>query len=86
MVTIVRNHAVKAGYECAPHTLAALEQLFAGVPRDRTFGNGRFARQTLEGMITRQAGRLSRLDVADLSELSLLLPEDIAADRSGSPV
>ncbi|MFB8204757.1 right-handed parallel beta-helix repeat-containing protein [Kitasatospora purpeofusca] len=86
MVTIVRNHAVKAGYECAPHTLAALEQLFAGVPRDRTFGNGRFARQTLEGMITRQAGRLSRLDVADLSELSLLLPEDIVADRSGSPV
>ncbi|GAA1395029.1 hypothetical protein GCM10009639_29760 [Kitasatospora putterlickiae] len=86
LVTIVRNHAVSAGYECAPKTLAALEGLFATVPRDRTFGNGRFARQTLEGMITRQAGRLSRLDVADLSELSLLLPEDIVVDRSGSPV
>ncbi|MFE6872736.1 right-handed parallel beta-helix repeat-containing protein [Kitasatospora sp. NPDC057692] len=86
LVTIVRNHADSAGYACAPETLATLEHLFAAVPRDRTFGNGRFARQTLEGMITRQAGRLSRLEVADLSELSLLLPEDIAVDRSGSPV
>ncbi|MFF2658627.1 right-handed parallel beta-helix repeat-containing protein [Kitasatospora sp. NPDC058032] len=85
LVTIVRNHAESAGYTCAPETLATLEHLFAAVPRDRTFGNGRFARQTLEGMITRQAGRLSRLDVADLSELSLLLPEDIALDRPGSP-
>ncbi|MFB6888106.1 right-handed parallel beta-helix repeat-containing protein [Kitasatospora sp. NPDC056327] len=86
LVTIVRNHAVSAGYEVAPKTLVALEYLFSTVPRDRTFGNGRYARQTLEGMITRQAGRLSRLDVADLSELSLLLPEDIAVDRSGSTV
>ncbi|WP_380283766.1 right-handed parallel beta-helix repeat-containing protein [Kitasatospora purpeofusca] len=85
LVTILRNHAESAGYACAPETLAVLEHLFAAVPRDRTFGNGRFARQTLEAMITRQAGRLSRLEVADLSELSLLLPEDIAADRSGSP-
>ncbi|WP_380283764.1 hypothetical protein [Kitasatospora purpeofusca] len=65
--------------------LAVLEHLFAAVPRDRAFGDGRFAGQTLEAMITRRAGRLSRLEVADLSELSLLLPEDIAADRSGSP-
>ncbi|MFE2105951.1 right-handed parallel beta-helix repeat-containing protein [Kitasatospora sp. NPDC059463] len=85
LVTIVRNHAESAGYACAPETLAALERLFATVPRDRTFGNGRFARQTLEGMITRQAGRLSRLEVADLSELSLLLPEDIATDRTATP-
>ncbi|MEE1824800.1 right-handed parallel beta-helix repeat-containing protein [Streptomyces sp. BE20] len=86
LVTIVTNHAESAGYSCAPETLEALGRLFASVPRDRTFGNGRFARQTLEGMITRQAGRLSRLDVADLSELSLLLPGDIAADRLGSTV
>ncbi|MFE7559376.1 right-handed parallel beta-helix repeat-containing protein [Kitasatospora sp. NPDC057500] len=85
LVTIVRNHADSAGYTCAPETLATLQHLFAAVPRDRTFGNGRFARQTLEGMITRQAGRLSRLDIADLSELSLLLPEDIALDPYGLP-
>ncbi|WP_030059514.1 MULTISPECIES: right-handed parallel beta-helix repeat-containing protein [Streptomyces] len=86
LVTIVGRLAENAGYTCAPETLEALARLFGAVPRDRTFGNGRFARQTLEGMITRQAGRLSRLDFADLSELSLLLPQDIAVERLGSSV
>ncbi|MER8041258.1 right-handed parallel beta-helix repeat-containing protein [Streptomyces sp. NPDC094032] len=81
LVSILEAHAGKSGYVCPPETLTALAELFAAVPRDRSFGNGRFARQTLESMITRQAGRLSRLDVADLDELSLLLPQDIPADR-----
>ncbi|MFF3004964.1 right-handed parallel beta-helix repeat-containing protein [Kitasatospora sp. NPDC057940] len=84
LVTIVRLQAETAGYNCTPETLAALGELFAAVPRDRSFGNGRFARQVLESMITRQAGRLSRLEVADLDELSLLLPQDIPAGRIGS--
>ncbi|MFC9328453.1 right-handed parallel beta-helix repeat-containing protein [Kitasatospora sp. NPDC057015] len=86
LVTIVGRHAESAGYTCAPQTLTALAELFSAVPRDRTFGNGRFARQTLEGMITRQARRLGRLDFADVSELSLLLPQDIAVERLGSAV
>ncbi|MCU7825994.1 right-handed parallel beta-helix repeat-containing protein [Kitasatospora sp. DSM 101779] len=81
LVTIVGRHAEQAGYTCAPETVAALAHHFAGVPRDRTFGNGRYARQTLEGMITRQARRLGRLDIADVSELSLLLPQDFADTR-----
>ncbi|MFF7988836.1 right-handed parallel beta-helix repeat-containing protein [Kitasatospora xanthocidica] len=84
LVTIVRLQAETAGYSCTPETLAALGTLFAAVPRDRSFGNGRFARQVLEAMITRQAGRLSRLDIADLDELSLLLPQDIPVERIGS--
>ncbi|MFJ8475127.1 right-handed parallel beta-helix repeat-containing protein [Kitasatospora sp. NPDC094011] len=86
LVTIVGLHAQKAGYVLTPETLDALGGTFAAMPRDRTFGNGRTARQTLEGMITRQAGRLSRLDVSDLAELSLLLPQDVAPARSGSAV
>ncbi|MFG2845882.1 right-handed parallel beta-helix repeat-containing protein [Kitasatospora sp. NPDC048296] len=86
LVTIVGLHAEKAGYVLAPDTVGALTEAFAAMPRDRTFGNGRTARQTLEGMITRQAGRLSRLDVSDLAELSLLLPQDVAPVRSGSAV
>ncbi|WP_371493755.1 right-handed parallel beta-helix repeat-containing protein [Kitasatospora sp. NBC_00374] len=86
LVTIVRMQAESAGYRCTPETLAALGGLFGAVPRDRSFGNGRFARQVLEAMITRQAGRLTRLDVADLAELSLLLPQDIPAERIGSLV
>jgi SpoVK/Ycf46/Vps4 family AAA+-type ATPase/nitrous oxidase accessory protein NosD len=84
LVTIVRMQAEKAGYHCAPETVAALMATFQAVPRDRTFGNGRFARQTLEAMITRQAGRLAKLDVSDLAELSLLLPQDIPTQRIGS--
>ncbi|WP_031069239.1 right-handed parallel beta-helix repeat-containing protein [Streptomyces sp. NRRL WC-3742] len=84
LVTIVRLQAETAGYSCTPETLTALGTLFASVPRDRSFGNGRFARQVLESMITRQAGRLASLDVADLDELSLLLPQDIPAERTGS--
>ncbi|MDH6108925.1 SpoVK/Ycf46/Vps4 family AAA+-type ATPase/nitrous oxidase accessory protein NosD [Kitasatospora sp. MAP12-15] len=84
LVTIVRLQAESAGYVCAPETLAALHTLFGELPRDRTFGNGRTARQTLESMITRQAGRLSRLEIDDLSELSLLLPQDIPVQRTGS--
>ncbi|GJF34289.1 hypothetical protein KNE206_69890 [Kitasatospora sp. NE20-6] len=86
LVTIVGLHAETAGYTCSPETLDALGSLFRAVPRDRTFGNGRFARQTLETMITRQAGRLSRSDIAELAELSMLLPQDIPLDRLGIPV
>ncbi|WP_030247090.1 right-handed parallel beta-helix repeat-containing protein [Streptomyces sp. NRRL S-350] len=86
LVTIVRVQAEEAGYVCAPETLTALTQLCEAVPRDRNFGNGRFARQTLEAMVTRQAGRLARLDIGDVSELSLLLPQDIPALLQGSGV
>ncbi|MET9469877.1 right-handed parallel beta-helix repeat-containing protein [Streptomyces sp. NPDC006544] len=85
LVEIVTKQAQAAGYVLAPDTTAALLELFAAAPRDRTFGNGRFARQTLESMITRQAGRLSRLEVDDLSEISLLLPSDLPVSaRTGS--
>ncbi|MER7767354.1 right-handed parallel beta-helix repeat-containing protein [Kitasatospora sp. NPDC096140] len=83
LVTIVRRQAEAAGYDCTPETLTALGTLFRGARRDRSFGNGRFARQVLEAMITRQAGRLSRVDVVDLDELGLLLPTDIPTERIG---
>ncbi|WP_188306830.1 AAA family ATPase, partial [Streptomyces sp. CBMA123] len=86
LVTIVSRQAEEAGYLCAPETLTTLTALCAAVPRDRNFGNGRFARQTLEAMVTRQAGRLARLEVGDVSELSLLLPQDVPALLQGSAV
>ncbi|RSS58288.1 right-handed parallel beta-helix repeat-containing protein, partial [Streptomyces sp. WAC06614] len=80
LVEIVVRQAEGSGYACAPQTVAALRELFAATERDRTFGNGRFARQTLEKAITRQAGRLSRITSdaeLDVAALSLLLPEDL---------
>jgi SpoVK/Ycf46/Vps4 family AAA+-type ATPase len=80
LVTILRRHAADAGYVIPPETAAAARARFAAAQRDRAFGNGRLARQTLEDMITRQAGRISRLasPVAP-DDLRILLPHDVAA-------
>ncbi|WP_416965449.1 AAA family ATPase, partial [Streptomyces sp. Agncl-13] len=85
LVTIVREHAVQLGYECAAGLGPVLRQYFDGLPRDRSFGNARTARQILERMMTRQAGRLSRLAVPSLDDLRLLLPEDLADSPAASP-
>ncbi|MEV5603948.1 right-handed parallel beta-helix repeat-containing protein [Streptomyces sp. NPDC052299] len=81
LVTIVRRHAVDNGYECAPGAATALRAHFEGLPRGRAFGNARLARQTLEQMMTRQAGRLSALTAPSLDDLRLLLPEDLPGVR-----
>ncbi|MFF7361754.1 right-handed parallel beta-helix repeat-containing protein [Streptomyces sp. NPDC008125] len=84
LVTIVRQHAAESGYECGPGTGSLLRAHFDGQPRDRSFGNARLARQVLEGMITRQAGRLSSLAAPTLDDLRLLLPEDVTVRASGA--
>ncbi|WP_335937627.1 AAA family ATPase [Streptomyces sp. PTD5-9] len=77
LVTIVRQHAADNGYECAPGAASALRAHFDAVPRGRSFGNARLARQTLEQMMTRQAGRLSAVAAPSLDDLRMLLPEDL---------
>ncbi|KQX49518.1 MULTISPECIES: right-handed parallel beta-helix repeat-containing protein [unclassified Streptomyces] len=77
LVTIVRRHAVDNGYECAPGTASELREHFEAIPRGRTFGNARLARQTLEAMMTRQARRLSSVAAPSLDDLRLLLPQDL---------
>jgi Holliday junction resolvasome RuvABC ATP-dependent DNA helicase subunit len=77
LVTIVQRHAAAGGYECTPEALEALLAYFETVERDRSFGNARFARQTLDRMITRQAGRLSAVASPGLDDLRNLLPGDL---------
>ncbi|MET9579359.1 right-handed parallel beta-helix repeat-containing protein [Streptomyces massasporeus] len=79
LVTIVRSQAVGMGYECGPGTGALLKEYFDALPRDRSFGNARLARQVVESMITRQAGRLSSLAAPTLDDLRILQPEDVVA-------
>jgi SpoVK/Ycf46/Vps4 family AAA+-type ATPase len=88
LVIIFAMHAAANGYECSAETLALLEFHFAQVPRDRSFGNGRYARQVLEDVITRQAGRLRMLAAPSEADLRTLLPEDVvglASTASGLP-
>ncbi|MER5899813.1 right-handed parallel beta-helix repeat-containing protein [Streptomyces mirabilis] len=77
LVTIVRQHATAAGYECGPGTGQVLRKYFETLPRDRSFGNARLARQVLEGMMTRQAGRLSTMAAPGIDDLRLLLAQDV---------
>uniref|UniRef100_A0AAU2K0Z0 AAA family ATPase n=1 Tax=Streptomyces sp. NBC_00049 TaxID=2903617 RepID=A0AAU2K0Z0_9ACTN len=77
LVTIVRQNALENGYECAPGAASALRAYFDAIPRGRTFGNARLARQTLEAMMTRQARRLSAVAAPSLDDLRLLLMEDL---------
>ncbi len=77
LVTIVRQHATSAGYECGPGTGQVLRKYFDSLPRDRSFGNARLARQVLESMMTRQAGRLSTMAAPGIEDLRLLVPGDV---------
>ncbi|MGW1505854.1 right-handed parallel beta-helix repeat-containing protein [Streptomyces mirabilis] len=77
LVTIVSRHAAASGYECGTDTLAALRAHVDAIPRNRSFGNARLARQLLETMMTSQARRLGGLQSPSLAELTTLLPEDL---------
>lgn len=78
MVAIFEHLARSNGYECSGDVLAALRQHFERVPRDRSFGNGRYARQVLDEAITRQAGRLrSAGRSATVEQLRSLIPADV---------
>ncbi|MCB5909019.1 right-handed parallel beta-helix repeat-containing protein [Streptomyces pinistramenti] len=79
LVIIVNRQATAGGYTCAPELEALLHEHFASVPRDRSFGNARYARKVFESLVTRQAGRLSRHSTPSREELLQLVPEDFRA-------
>jgi SpoVK/Ycf46/Vps4 family AAA+-type ATPase len=85
LVEIMRSQAVANGYDFSPDAAGALRTYVGALPRDRTFGNGRLARQLLETMVTRQARRLGGMSSPDVSDMRLLLPEDLPAANTPSP-
>ncbi|WP_405804143.1 right-handed parallel beta-helix repeat-containing protein [Streptomyces sp. NBC_00210] len=84
LVTIVERHAVASGYECVPETLEALGARIATLPRGRSFGNARLARQLLETMITHQARRLGTVGTPSVDDLRMLMPQDLPPHPLGS--
>ncbi|MGX1756830.1 right-handed parallel beta-helix repeat-containing protein [Streptomyces lydicus] len=77
LVEIMSRYATGSGYDCAPETLQALHAYLDRLPRDRSFGNARTSRQTLEAMMTRQARRIGAIAAPSLDDLRLLLPADL---------
>ncbi|SDP39883.1 right-handed parallel beta-helix repeat-containing protein [Actinacidiphila guanduensis] len=82
LLEIITANATTSGYELPEDTREALLKHFTSVPRGRSFGNARYARQLLESMMTEQAGRLNRMSNPGLDDLRTLRVEDIPADRS----
>ena len=83
LIQIIEEMTTTAGYKCGPETIEALRGHLDAVPRTRSFGNARLARQLVEAMMTRQAGRLGTVPSPDLEALTLLLPADLPYTAAG---
>ncbi|MEV6816529.1 AAA family ATPase, partial [Micromonospora sp. NPDC051296] len=83
LVAIFQNLAGANGYDCPWEVLDALRTHFDAVPRGRSFGNARYARQLLDEAVTRQASRLRGRTDPSVEELKTLQPADIAAAVRG---
>jgi hypothetical protein len=77
LVTIFAHHAATSGYECTDEVLALVRAHFDRVPRDKSFGNGRYARKVLEEVITQQAGRLRTMVGPSEGDMRTLTVDDM---------
>ena len=75
---ILRQLAQRADYDLAEGCRDQFTELVAAAPRGPSFGNGRFARNTLEGAVGRHAWRLREEEEPTLEALRTLLPTDLA--------
>lgn len=69
--------AESADYDVPDATRARFTSLLAGTERGPSFGNGRFARNLLEGAIGRHAWRLRDVTEPTLAQLRELQPDDV---------
>lgn len=76
---IFERMATSADFEALPETLDRFEEMVSLVPRTEGFGNGRHARNVLDGAIARHAWRLKDTPEPTLDELRRLQPEDLLA-------
>jgi SpoVK/Ycf46/Vps4 family AAA+-type ATPase len=82
LVAIFEGLANSYGYECPRKTLAAVRAHLGRVPKDQSFGNGRYMRQLLDMAVTRQAGRLRSLGTPSVDDLRTLRIEDVLTDTT----
>jgi SpoVK/Ycf46/Vps4 family AAA+-type ATPase len=69
--------ASKADYDVPEATRQRFGAILAATPRGPSFGNGRFARNLLEGAIGRHAWRLREVEEPTLEQLRELMPADV---------
>lgn len=79
LAEMFRLRARKNQYTLTPEADAALEKILADAVkrRDRSFGNGRYARNLFEKAVERQALRLSEIDSPTKEQLTTLTLKDV---------
>jgi Cdc6-like AAA superfamily ATPase len=89
LLNILTLLADGSDYELNPDALRHFRELLASTPRGDGFGNGRFARNTLEAAIGAHAWRLRDVEAPTKDQLRQLLPQDLdqdpGEDRGESP-
>lgn len=75
--TILERLAEAADFTPTPELRTRFRELLAATPRGPGFGNGRFARNVLEGAIGRHAWRLRDVESPSDDDLRTLLPHDL---------
>jgi len=83
LVEILTLLAEGSDYELTPPALTRFRERLAVTPRGSTFGNGRFARNTLEAAIGAHAWRLREVEAPTTEQLRQLLAEDLDQDEQG---
>lgn len=86
LCAILQLQVDNADYTLGDDAMDAFRSLLSLQIRDETFGNGRFARNTLEGAIGRQAWRLRDIEEPSVEELRTLAVGDILGDVAIDPV
>jgi Cdc6-like AAA superfamily ATPase len=79
LMKIFEDLGEKGGYHCDPPAAEAVRRWFDVQPRDRSFGNGRAARNLFEACVAKQAGRIVQIDSPTNEQLTTLTAEDIPA-------
>jgi Cdc6-like AAA superfamily ATPase len=77
LTDILTGLAEAADYELVPEALEKFREILTATPRDRSFGNGRFARNVLEAAIGRHAWRLRDVTAPTKDQLRQILAADL---------
>jgi hypothetical protein len=85
LTDILTGLAEGADYELTPNALDQFTVILASTPRNRSFGNGRFARNMLEAAIGRHAWRLRDVTAPSTDQLRQILPEDLTDEEPTEP-
>ncbi|WP_168582554.1 AAA family ATPase [Gephyromycinifex aptenodytis] len=89
ITAILQALARKNDYDLAEPALTRFREILAATPRDETFGNGRFARNMLEGAIGRHAWRLQDLQdpsTEQLRTIEMIDLEEHEDEDTSSPI